>query len=70
MFTTENLSRAEKLRLMETLWRDLSADSDELPSPAWHGEALKQTEAAVANGSARMVDWSDAKALLRQRAQP
>lgn len=56
MFTLENLSRAEKLRVMEALWRDLSANAAGLTSPAWHNEALQQAETELSNGSARMVD--------------
>ncbi|MEJ5207186.1 addiction module protein [Denitratimonas sp. CY0512] len=67
MITIENLSRMEKLRMMEALWRDLSANANELASPAWHGEALQQAEAALAGGTARMVDWADAKEMLRKR---
>lgn len=63
------LTREEKLRMMEALWRDLSADETDFASPAWHGDALKKAEAAYANGSAQMIDWSVAKEMLRQRAK-
>jgi hypothetical protein len=69
MFALEKLSRAEKLRMMEALWRDLSSDEESLPPMAWHGEALQQAESALNNGSARMMDWDDAKDLLRKRAR-
>jgi hypothetical protein len=68
MFAIDKLSRAEKLRMMETLWRDLSADAAQLAPSAWQGQALRQAETAAADGSARMVDWTQAKDLLRQRA--
>jgi hypothetical protein len=69
MIALEHLSRAEKLRMMEALWRDLSAGTDPLPPQAWHGVALQDAEAALSSGSARMVDWLDAKDILRQRAR-
>ncbi len=69
MIAIENLSRAEKLRMMEMLWRDLSANAEELASPAWHGDVLRRTESAVAAGDAVMADWSEAKDTLRQRAR-
>lgn len=69
MIAIDKLSRAEKLRMMEALWRDLSAHADELVSPAWHGDSLRAAEAALADGSAVMMDWSEAKDLLRQRAR-
>ena len=36
----QQLPRLEKLRLMETLWDDLSRDDAQLESPAWHETAL------------------------------
>lgn len=69
MIAIEKLSRADKLRMMESLWRDLSADAGELASPAWHEDALRQSEAALAAGDARMVDWDEAKDTLRQRTR-
>ena len=68
MFAIEKLTQTEKLRMMEALWRDLSANCDALV-PSWHGQALAQAETAVANGTARMVDWAEAKNILRQRVQ-
>jgi hypothetical protein len=69
MIAIEKLSRAEKLRMMEALWRDLRASAEPLPSMTWHGEALRQAESALANGTAQMMDWSEAKDALRKRAQ-
>ena len=65
----DQLSRAEKISLMETLWHDLSADKTVLPSPAWHDEALKDAKAALNQGKANLLDWAEAKETLRQRAR-
>jgi hypothetical protein len=35
-----------------------------------HDAALKQAEAALENGTARLIDWSEAKDILRQRVRP
>lgn len=67
MIAIEKLSRIEKLQMMEALWRDLSAHANDVASPAWHGEALQQAEAAQATGTAHMVDWAQAKEMLRKR---
>lgn len=40
----EKMSRDEKLRLMETIWADLSRDEEQFDSPAWHEQALRETE--------------------------
>jgi len=45
----KKMSRNEKLMAMEALWADLSQDESSVDSPAWHEEALRQTE--------RMVNW-------------
>ena len=59
-----NLPRAEKLRLMEALWEDLSSDSDSVQSPVWHEEALRNTEARFNAGDERAIDWNEAKRIL------
>jgi hypothetical protein len=70
MLAIDKLSRTEKLRMMEALWRDLAADVGDFSSPPWHAQALREAETAAADGSARMMDWADAKNLLRRRARP
>ncbi|AJP48242.1 hypothetical protein PG1C_06780 [Rugosibacter aromaticivorans] len=64
MLTIEHLTRVEKLRMMEALWDDLSREDSSLQSPAWHGDALHEAEAALAAGEARFIDWDQAKKLL------
>jgi hypothetical protein len=66
MLAIENLSRSEKLRMMEALWENLSRDNTVLASPEWHGEALKEAEVAHASGKANFVDWEAAKQTLRE----
>lgn len=66
MQSIANLSQTEKLQMMEALWRDLSLNASEIPSPAWHATALKQAEKAVQNNSAQFFEWSNAKSKLRR----
>jgi len=61
------LPRVEKLRLMETLWEELSRSESELESPAWHAEELAKTEKRLAEGKEQILDWQDAKKKLRKR---
>jgi hypothetical protein len=61
----QRMPRAEKLRLMEALWADLSREEAELESPAWHADALRETSERVARGGEKIVDWTQAKAKLR-----
>lgn len=65
MLAIENLTRSEKLRMMEALWDDLAHDKTVFASPAWHAEALKKSEQAYASGQVDFVDWEIAKQSLR-----
>lgn len=51
------LPRLEKLRLMESLWVDLSEAGDGVDSPGWHKEALRETERRVVSGGEEVLDW-------------
>lgn len=58
------LPRADKLRLMEVLWTDLSNPEDQFDSPAWHEAALRETQQRVAAGEEAVVGWEEAKRRL------
>lgn len=62
----QQMPRAEKLRLMEILWADLSRDEAELESPAWHADALRETAERRARGEETLMDWNEAKDKLRR----
>ena len=62
----QQMPRSEKLKLMETLWADLSRDEAEVESPAWHADALRETAERVARGEEKILDWEQTKAELRQ----
>lgn len=62
------MSRPEKLRAMEEIWTDLSKDNDGVESPAWHEDALRAAERAVAAGTAKFSDWDEAKQRVRRKA--
>ena len=51
----------EKLVVMEALWDDLSKIQDAVPVPQWHQDTLDEREAAIAAGTAKFIDWEDAK---------
>jgi putative addiction module component (TIGR02574 family) len=63
----EKMSVVEKLALMERLWADLSRQSEDVPSPQWHGTILAERLAAVREGRTDFVDWEVAKRRLRDR---
>ena len=60
------MPRREKLRLMEALWADLSGDEENLDSPAWHADALRETSERIARGEEKILDWEEAKLKLRK----
>lgn len=62
----EQMSRAEKLQVMEAIWADLSKAEEQVESPAWHADILRETEARVAAGQERIADWAIAKRELRE----
>lgn len=68
MLSIENLSRTEKLLMMEALWDDLARDTVTYSSPEWHADELKASERAVAEESAGFVPWDLAKKALRDSA--
>ncbi|RYD19965.1 MAG: acyl-protein synthetase [Verrucomicrobiaceae bacterium] len=61
------LPAEEKLRIIETLWSDLSGQDEDIESPAWHAEELRKTESAFLAGGEQVLDWSEAKKELRAR---
>lgn len=63
----KQMSREEKLKLMEAIWADLATSETEVESPDWHAQLLKETETRVATGEERIADWELAKKELRTR---
>ena len=61
------LPRSEKLKLMETLWEDLSRPDDKFESPAWHAKELAATEQRLAEGKEQVLEWDAAKQSLRSK---
>jgi hypothetical protein len=65
----EKMTIAEKLRVMEMLWSDLTQDEEGFESPAWHGKVLRERVARVKQGKESFMDWEKAKKQLRSRAK-
>lgn len=61
------LSFAQKLDLMETLWGNLIRDEQLMESPAWHRVVLKERKAAYAEGKMPASDWEKAKKRIRKK---
>jgi hypothetical protein len=63
----EKMTVAEKIRMMETLWSDLTRDEEQFESPQWHGEVLRERATRVKQGKESFMDWETAKRQLRTR---
>jgi hypothetical protein len=63
----KQLSYNDKLRVMEFLWKDLSNDEESYDSPAWHKDALRETENRLNDGIEEVLEWDTAKNNLRKR---
>jgi len=63
----DQMTFAEKLRVMEALWADLCRNEQDLQSPAWHEQVLKERDERVRSGQEAFMDWETAKQQLRAR---
>jgi hypothetical protein len=63
----EQMTTAEKLRVMEDIWADLTRNEQEFESPAWHESILKKREEQMRSGEETPIDWEVAKKELRSR---
>lgn len=64
----ENMSVADKLALMETLWTDLCNHS-QIDSPDWHAKVLAARQQQREQGNQQPMDWAQAKEQIRNRVK-
>lgn len=64
----EQMSRTEKLQVMELLWRSMSAAPDKLESPGWHKKVLHHRLAKVEAGKGEFLTLAQLKKRLAKRA--
>ena len=62
----ERMSTADKLRLMENLWQNLTEKDSTVTSPSWHGDVLQERERLTVSGEEEFIDWETAKQQLRK----
>ncbi|NQT09937.1 MAG: addiction module protein [Desulfobacteraceae bacterium] len=60
------LTFAQKLDLMETIWGDLAREEKTLESPAWHEAVLSDRKKALSAGKSTVSDWEEAKDRIRK----
>jgi hypothetical protein len=62
------LPNIEKTKVMEFHWEELSTEQDNYCSPHWHKDALEETEQRMAQGKEQVIDWQEAKQMLRNES--
>ena len=62
----KEMTTAEKISVMETIWNDLCQHSS-LDSPDWHDSVLTSREQQRIEGSQDPLDWEKAKQLIRNK---
>lgn len=65
----DQMSLAEKLQVMETLWDDLSRRPESLPSPDWHREVLLERKRLADEGRLKFQDWQTAFTEIRNEVR-
>jgi Putative addiction module component len=63
----DEMSRADKLLVMEAIWDDLCRQAEGVVSPGWHEEVLAERAARYDDGKETAEDWADAKARIKSR---
>ena len=65
----DQISVAEKLRVMETVWASLCHKPADVASPDWHASVLSERTRRLESGEATVSTWSDAKQRLQNLGQ-
>lgn len=60
-FPLHQMSVAEKIHIMESVWDDLCRQANEFASPMWHNDILDEREADLKHGFDEFIDWDIAK---------
>ncbi|HEV7475977.1 MAG TPA: addiction module protein [Pyrinomonadaceae bacterium] len=63
----EQLSIAERLDLISTLWDSIPDSPDELPIPEWHRDELERRLAAAADDPDGAIPWEEVRQRLRKK---
>lgn len=63
----EDMTAAQRVELMEELWKVMSRTPEEVEPPDWHRQILEERERALASGEIEYMDWEEAKVYIRQR---
>jgi hypothetical protein len=62
----KKLSRIDRLQAMELLWESMLYENEDIETPEWHDEILKERKKIIESGKAEFISLSDLKASRRQ----
>lgn len=65
----KQMSKQEKLLLMETIWQQLSVDDDQIEVPESHKKMLEDRASLAERGEAEFLDWERAKSQISKATQ-
>lgn len=63
----ENMSVAERIRLVEEIWDSIAATPDEIPAPPEQIEELKRRAEEYYRTKDKGAPWEDVKARIEKR---
>jgi len=55
----EKMTIHERLQAMELLWDSITHSSEEIESPAWHGEILNERKKIIESGEAEWLTMDE-----------
>lgn len=61
----ENMTAAERLRTMESLWDAICHDTAEPDSPSWHEDVLSERRKKIESGEAIFISLEETKRRLQ-----
>ena len=47
--------------MMETLWKSITLDEEQLAVPQWHKDILEERDQLIKQGKAHYINWQTAK---------
>jgi len=63
----DQMTLAEKLRIMEELWDDLRTRAENVPVFQWQRDLLDERERLIETGQAQFDDWDAAKKRITEQ---
>jgi hypothetical protein len=62
----EEMTPAQRIELMEALWKSMDSHRLGVGPPDWHGEYLRDREKAIAEGTDEFVELDEFESELRR----